>query len=296
MNRKLRIILIVLFLIILVLLGTWLYSRKRATKNNEMPPTFRAFLGIGSSTKPAQNQGVGNEYSSEFTSPNVGNTGATSPSQNSGSTPPTRSSVFTNAGLTPIVGISPLPPVPIPRPGGGVTIGPGGTVTPPQGGGTGTPGGIVTPPPSDQPECSEDDVSIQFTADEIDRLNALKSRFFALASSLNTDEELATEVSNYDLFKSKSDKITELYNYCKGSPVYVQAKATIPAPQQWGTTVAGPNGATINYRVPTPFWHDTTKDNQAFVHQGNNWKDIFSDPDLVFPERSIEHALRLNLW
>ncbi|MEK7228023.1 MAG: hypothetical protein AAB681_01550 [Patescibacteria group bacterium] len=292
MNRKLKIIGTILLIILIVLLGAWFVSRKKATKNNTVPPTFRAFLGIGTSTKPAQNQTTGNEYSSEFT--NEENTGTAPTSQNTGNNTPIRSSVFTNAGLTPING-APFTPTPI-GVGGGIQGGSGGVGTPPQGGGTGLPGGIATLPPSDQPECSESDVSIEFTADEIDRLNILKSRFFALATGLNTDDDLATEISNYDLFKSKSDKIAELYNYCKGSPVYAQAKATVPAPQQWGTVVAGPNGATINYRVPTPFWHDLAKDNQAFVHQGNNWKGIFSDPDLVFPERSIEHALRLNLW
>lgn len=300
MKPKIRIILIILLIIILVLLGAWFFSRNRATKNNEVPPTFRAFLGIGSSAKPAKEKTTGNEFSSDFTSPEGESAETTTPSQTTGGTSPTRSSIFTNSGLSPISG-APFTPIPggtAQGGGGGVIIGggPGGVVTPPQGGGTGVGGGIVTLPPSNQPECSESDVSIEFTTDEITRLNALKTRFFALTSSLNTDEELATEISNYDLFKSKSDKITELYNYCKGSPVYTQARATVPAPQQWGTTVAGPNGNTINYRVPTPFWHDLAKDNQAFIHQGNNWKGIFSDPDLVFPERSIEHALRLNLW
>lgn len=294
MKPKIRIILIILFIILLVLLGAWFFSRNRATKKGEVPPTFRAFLGIGSSAKPANNGGAGNEFTSDFTNPSDVGTGTT-PSQTTGSTPPIRTSIFTNGGLNPISG-APFSPVPgTISPGGGGIV--GGGINPPQGGGgIGVGGGIVTPPPSSQPECSEDDVSIQFTADEINRLNVLKTRFFALAEGLNTDSDLATEIYNYDLFKTKSDKITELYNYCKSSPVYTQARATIPAPQQYGTTVPGPNGSGINYRVPTPFWHDLTKDNQAFIHQGNNWKGIFSDPDLVFPERSIEHALRLNLW
>lgn len=302
MKPKLRTILITLLIILLVLLGAWLYSRNRATKNNEVPPTFRAFLGIGSSAKPAQNQNTGNGLTSEFTNPITGETETTpSTSGGTGATPPTRSSIFTNSGLNPISG-APFTPISggIAQGGSGGGViggGSGGTVTPPQGGGgTGVGGGIVTLPPSSQPECSESDVSIEFTVDEINRLNTLKSRFFALVEGLNTDNDLATEIANYDLFRSKADKITELYNYCKGSPVYTQARATVPAPQQYGTTVAGPNGNTINYRVPTPFWHDLAKDNQAFIHQGNNWKGIFSDPDLVFPERSIEHALRLNLW
>ena len=68
MKPKLRIILIILLILLLVLLGAWFFSRNRATKNNEVPPTFRAFLGIGSSAKPTKDKTPGNEFTSDFTS------------------------------------------------------------------------------------------------------------------------------------------------------------------------------------------------------------------------------------
>ena len=287
MRRNIKIIIIVLVVIVLFLLGAWLFARNKATKNNSNPPTFKSFLGIGGSKKTQNNDTVGNVNTSDFTTDQSGvKTNTNSSATNSSSV---RKSVFTNAGLNPIVNED------------GVVIQEDGGSQNNNGGTSGVipPGGVtpvvVTTPTTSAPECSDADLSIEFTAEEIARLNILKSKFFTLAQSLNTDNDLATEISNYDLFKSKSDKLTELNNYCRQSPVYTSARSTVSAPQNYGTVVAGPNSG-INYRVPTPFWHETTKDNQAFIHQGVNWKGIFSDPDLVFPERSIEHALRLNLW
>jgi hypothetical protein len=210
---------------------------------------------------------------------------------NGGQNIPVGTSIFTDGGFTPTGGSGAGGP----SSGGGGSTGGGGT-----GGGGSTGGGggiIINPPPADPnpPECSSADLNIRFTPEEINRLNVLKTRFFVIAETVNTDADVATELSNYDTFKTKSKKITELYDYCINSPVYKNAQPTVVASQPYGTTLAGTNGA-INYRVPTPFWHDINKDNQAFVHQGSNWMGIFSDPDLVFPERSVEHALRLNLW
>lgn len=281
--KRFRKILIILLILLIVVLCAWALARRKAVRNGQTPPSFRSFLSIGNSKNNTGTTGNNGTNTSDFTDDeNIGtNTGS--------STPKTKTSIFTNSGLNP-TGIE----------GGGaqgpseIIVGGTGQTTVGQTGGTGvigTTGGQTT-----TAECSDTDLTIDFTPDEIARLNALKTRFFALAQDLNTDSELATEITNYDIFKSKSDKLTELYNYCKSSPVYTGAQATpVVASQQYGTTVPGNNGA-INYRVPTPFWHEITKDNQAFVHQGINWKGIFSDPDLVFPERSIEHALRINLW
>lgn len=289
MNRRTKIIISVLAIIILFILGAWIVARKKAIKNNEVPPTFRAFLGLNS---PRRSQG-GNtpteEGSSSFTDESS-NSGEIN-TEGSNTSNETRTSVFTNGGFNPL-GTS-LPQGGTNQTGGGSS----GSSGSGSGGGTGGGPVVILPPPVvTPPECSDADLNIEFTQDEIARLNVLKTRFFNLAQNLNTDSDLDTEISNYDLFKSKSDKLTELNNYCNNSPVYTQAQATpVVASQPYGSVVPGNNGA-INYRVPTPFWHDLAKDNQAFVHQGINWKGIFSDPDLIFPERSIEHALRINLW
>jgi hypothetical protein len=295
--KRLRIILIILLIFILAILGAWMYSRNKATKNGATPPTFRQFIGIGTSTKTQKPSTPVDTGSSSFTSPD----GITTSSSGTKQSIPIKTSIFTNGGLTPV---GSTPPDVIIGPGGGTGSGgsggsgSGGSGTGGSGGsggsgsgGSGTGGsGIVT-----APQCSDEDTTITFTPDEINRLNALKNRFFAIAETLHTDADVATEASNYDTFKAKEAKITELYNYCINSQVFTSAQATVVASQPYGTVVPGTNGP-INYRVPTPFWRDPTKDNQAFINQGSNWQGIFSDPDSIFPERSLEHALRINLW
>ncbi len=287
MKKSLRIIIIILILITIILLGFWMRARKQAVKEGSTAPTFRAFLGLGNPKGAKTDDKTPNENSSDFTG-DEDISGAQTENEQIGST--IRKSIFTNGELSPA--------------GSANTTNTGGTVIV-QGGNNGSGGGnttggggvAITPPsPQTQPECSDSDLFIEFTPEEINRLNALKTRFFALAGELHTDEDLSAEISNYDLFKTKSDKITELYSYCVQSPVYTSAQpSSFTVREPYGSTVSGRNGA-INYRVPTPFWHDKAKDNNAFIHQGLNWQGIFSDPDLVFPERSIEHALRLNLW
>lgn len=315
MKRKLTIIAIIVLIILLVVGGLWMVARNKATKNNTTPPTFREFMGLGVSTKPNNAGNNDNTLSSDFVNPPENTT--TPPGSNIQNIP-IATSVFTDGNG------SAQPGLDIGLGGGlggglgmggglGGGIGTGGTGSGGTGGtgggsgggtgstgsgGTGGGGGIIiNPPPADPnpPECSSADLNINFTPDEINRLNALKTRFFVVAETLNTDADVSTEISNYDTFKTKSKKLNELYEYCINSPVYKNAQATVVASQPYGAVVPGTNGE-INYRVPTPFWHDKNKDNQALVHQGSNWMGIFSDPDTIFPERSIEHALRLNLW
>jgi hypothetical protein len=282
MSKKLKIIIIIILAISLVLLGSWLFSRNKAIKNNSTPPTFREFLSIGSNKKASKtidNQTGSSDFTKEDTPVKtvIGN-------QNI----PTTTSIFTSGKINPAPFETDVPSDQII--GGGDNQNTGNGITPTSG------GIIINPNPQTvAPICSESDTNITFTPQEIARLNALKTRFFAIAESLNTDADVATELANYDTFKTKTTKLTELYNYCINSPVYTLANPTPNVPQQYGSVVTGTNGA-INYRVPTPFWHDINKDNQAFIHQGSNFNGIFSDPDFIFPERSIEHALRLNLW
>ena len=290
MRKKITTIFFIILFIALFAVGFWYIARNKATKSGQVPPTFKEFLGIGPSQKPGSSS-QGGELSSDFTGGESGNEESTGSQGGTVPTPTIGTSVFTNIGYTPTT----LPPVDY-TPGGGGQTGGGST----GGGGTvvvGSGGGIITPPPADPnlPECGPADLNINFTQDEIDRLNALKSRFMKVAETLNTDADVATELANYDTFKIKTQKLTELNTYCINSPVYTGAQATVVASQPYGTVVPGGNGE-INYRVPTPFWHDSNKDNQALVHQGSNFRGIFSDPDTIFPERSMEHALRLNLW
>lgn len=307
MKRKLTIITIIILIIALVVGGLWMLARNKATKNGTLPPTFKEFLGIGISNRPGTGESVDNTLSSDFVNPPEENTPSSGVTIQS---IPVTTSIFTNSNGSPQSGLG------LGLGSGGLGLGLGGGGTGIGGGGTGSGGsgsggtggggptgggggGVVIVPPAPSgvlpPECSAAELTINFTPEEIARLNVLKTRFFVIAETLNTDADVNTEISNYDTFKTKSRKLTELKDYCLNSPVYTGAQATVVASQSYGTVVPGTNGA-INYRVPTPFWHDKDKDNQAFVHQGSNWMGIFSDPDFIFPERSIEHALRLNLW
>jgi hypothetical protein len=100
----------------------------------------------------------------------------------------------------------------------------------------------VSPTP-DPLSCTDADVNIAFTDEEIARLTALQTRFYAIAQTLHTDTDVKTELANYDNFKLKLDSITELNNYC------VAQYPKIPASFE-------------KKRVPTPFWYDPTVNNK----------------------------------
>lgn len=331
MKRKITIVIIILLIIFMMVGGAWLLARRRANKNSTTPPTFKEFVGIGVSNKAQPGNGPDNTLSSDFTNDPEKQSPTTIPNTNI----PIATSVFTTGGFTPLggglgggMGGGGLGGGGINGGGlGGGGIDGGGLGDGGNGGGGGGNGGgtgsggtggnggpIITPPPLGviptvtPPECSDADLTINFTAEEIAKLNGLKERFFVVAETINTDADVATELSNYNTFKTKLRKITELEEFCVNSPVYKNAKATtqpvaapggifnIPTPRQpYGSVWPGPNGD-INYRVPTPFWNDIFKDNDAFVHQGVNIDGIFTDTDPIFPERSMEHAFRLNLW
>jgi hypothetical protein len=308
MKRNLTIIAIILLIIGSFLGIGWYLARNKAIKNGTTPPSFKSFLGIGTSNK-AQNGGIDGTNSSEFINPD--GTISIKPKPITKSIIPIKTSVFTNSGLNPLgtpnpninqggntLGGSVLPN------GGGISGGGGTNQGPTGSGGTGTGGGITINTPS----CSDEDLNITFTASEISQLNGLKNRFFAIAETLHTDADVATEVSNRDSFKSKLTKISELNDFCRASPVFTNAQASpnySPGQrnaQRFGQFVPGINGPTINYRVATPFWSEN-KNNDSFVNQGVNFSGqggnqpgMFSESDSAFFERSIERALRINLW
>jgi hypothetical protein len=307
MKRNLTIIAIILLIIGSFLGIGWYLARNKAIKNGTTPPSFKSFLGIGTSNK-AQNGAIDGTNSSEFINPD--GTVSIKPKPLTKSIIPIKTSTFTNGGLSPLGTANPDIIQGGNTLGGGATSGGGtssggGTNTGPTGsGGSGNGGGITINTPS----CSDEDLNITFTPSEITQLNGLKNRFFAIAENLHTDADVATELSNHDSFKSKLTKISELNDFCRASPVFTNAQ---PSPayspgqrnaQNFGQFVPGVNGQTINYRVATPFWSEN-KNNDSFVNQGvnfsgqgNNPKGIFVEDDFAFFERSIEHALRINLW
>ncbi len=247
MRRTLKIILI-LFLIIAVILSiAWLLARRKAVRSGTIAPTFKTFITLGgknASNLPTQTD---TEFSSDFTD-----------QEESPDTPDTSSigvpvgsvavSRFTTAPLSPTddraaggSGTSGGSSGNGGGTGGSGTGGNGGT----GGGGTGGggTGGGGSPRP---PACSDEDLNISFTADEIARLNALQNRFYDIAGTLHTDGDIAIELANHDNFKAKAEQALELYGYCASKAPLITAAPFVT-------------------RVPTPFWRDPSKDTNGYM-------------------------------
>ncbi len=321
MRRFFTIIFILIIIVAIVLGILWLGARKTATQNNAPKPTFREFV-TGSTKQGQGTEAPGGTLNSSFdegasgqtppgqpTSPGALTPGQTPPIDGSLSAPGTQTSTFTNDTLIPTSPSSTTtgtnsptsntPPGTTPTPGGTLVadIDPNagttpGTPTPPSNtppGTTPTPGGTVPPPPTPPsgpntpaPQCSDADVNIVFTPEELADIKTLERRFYTIAESIRTDEDIAREVTNHDTFKLKGDEILELYNYCaQKSPRLTQT--------------------TYQRRVPTPFWNDTTTDRAGFFTEANNREQSLT---IAFPDdfiinmlkRRLEYGLKLNLW
>jgi hypothetical protein len=206
MKRAFKIILILLLVIALLLFGAWLRVRKQSTDQGRSAPTFREFLGLGSRAPSTTTDG------GTGLTPDGPSQGGETPNTETPSQPSTTGGVavsqFTSGPLTPAQGAS-----------GGPGFGMSGSGSGSSGGNTSSGGAAPTPPQAPAagttgPFCGEEDLNIDFTADEIARLNALQNRFYAIAGSLNSDADIQQEASNYTTYKAKADQITELYNYC----------------------------------------------------------------------------------
>lgn len=294
--RRIITIIVILIIITGVVLGVlWLSARNKAVKNGTSKPTFREFVtGDVRSGQPTTNPG--GTLTSDFANPSANTDelapSPTSPSIDSSLTAPgTQSSTFTNDTYTPT------------SPNGG-TIGtsnqttptstqtadttPTGTSvntsTPSQGGSTTTGNGTLpnTPSSTNTPvlQCSDADVNIVFTPQELDELKTLERRFYTIAESIRTDEDIAREISNHDTFALKGQQITELYNYC----IQKSDRLTSPLYQR---------------RVPTPFWNDPRTDKPGFITEATKQPaalNTINTRTFDYGKQRIEYALKLNLW
>jgi len=289
MKRALTIILIILLIIATILTVSWAISRKRAVNDDKTPLTFRQFLGIGGrgQSVPEGTDGLTPETP-------VGENPGTpeNPATPGGSsTNPVAVSQFTSGPLTPsqTAGTNDTPinqggtrPPQGSTTSGGTGGNTGGGVTTTGGGGGTTGGGSTT-----APTCSDADVTIAFTADEIARLNALQNRFYTVATTLYTDAAVQAEVANYTTFKTKANKATELYNYCAA----VAPRIT---------------SAPLQTKVATPFWRDITKDKAGYMPNSANGNTTSlsgsfaagpADPrNIPQTQVLIQKIFKLNLW
>ncbi len=295
MRRFITVLIIILILVSLVLGGAWLIARRKSTQSGAAPLSFRQFLS--GQTNPANPNNIPNNgtltpifvddntsrpqtpttvtsgtQAAVFTNPNAATPAQVGTVNNQGttSTPPR---VTTTTSVDP----NPLPPV-------------------------------LIPPVTSGNECTDTDLNIRFTPEELQKLQVLQNRFYAVSTTLHSDADVAIETGNHDNFKTKVNKITEMYNYC----VYKSP------------SISYPNALSTRYkrRIPTPFWHEATQDQEVFLgaegsfdgninlsaRRGGNLGipvvstgttingTVLTAENTIFGLRTLERSLRLNLW
>lgn len=239
MRKFIKISILILSVIFLILVGVWLVGRKQAQDAGKTPLTFREFLNLSSKRESGINiGGSGDGLSSDFQGPQTGGNGSSSggsPQQDSSVGIPeseTRVSNFTDNTIIPNTTNTETLPIDANNDGvddsksiddvydGSKIVATGQTLN----------------------ECTDRDLNISFTPEEIEKLQALQARFYALSQYLHDDSDVRVEQSNWSTFRTESDRITELYNYCAGNNYNGD-----------GYKIADP---LLQYRVPTPFWRD----------------------------------------
>lgn len=268
MKRFFTITIIIIAVIGIFLVISWFFARQTAQKNGTKPQTFREFV-TGTSSPSSQTTTTPSTTSSVFTQEQE--------TQTAGETQSvvTRSSIFTNTEITPNIDSAPT------QQENNSTVGTS----------TGANSTVVGQTSSDTtPICGDADVTITFTPDELVRLKALQNRFYAVADTLYTDANVATEKANYDSFIQKIASINGLYNYCESHRVAVDT--------------ANP---TFKNRVITPFWYDpairgTPAQAISYTTPGQPIT-ILGQPILtvgpneaLYGEKVLQKYLRINLW
>jgi len=273
MQRILKIILILLAVFFLILGGVWLLGRHAAQKRGTAPLSFRQFLGLGTkqnTAAPAQGTTSATFTSGEPVSGTTGATGKIGGNNTLGTPDNYQVSQFTTNTMSPAdigayantgrLGTA----TGFGSPGNYVSTAAIGTAT--ALGGVGASGGI---------SCSATDSAITFTPDEIQQLNALQTRYNAIAANLASNDDVATELSTYTSYKLEEAKIAELQNFCV---------ATTPL-------LSDPE---MKRHVPTPFWHNANQDSETFTAGGVNTTADGTNP--TTGESFLERILRINLW
>jgi len=269
-------------IIIILVLGTVFYfSNKKTTTNPDGTKSgFKSFFNFGSRNTPESPSPEG-ETSSEFTpeNPETIEGGAENGGTNTGA-----SSVFgTNGPFTPTTngGIAGSGNINGGGSIGGSTIGGGGEVTGGGGVGSGTggtgsgsTGGGGTGGGTGTLSCSEDDIGVEFTPEEIARLRALEDRFYAIAPTLRTDNDVQAESANYSSYKLLNQKYIELTTYCENKSPLLPSN--------------------INRRVSTPFYTDASA--SAYFSDGPDADGVIDLQSTSPKLKEIESFFRINIW
>lgn len=134
-------------------------------------------------------------------------------------------------------------------------------------------------------QCSEDDMNIQFTTEELAQLRALQTRFNTIAEGLYEQDSVAEQKSLYSSLKIKSDDIKGLVLFCENnSPNITDPK--------------------MKRKIPTPFYRGTQDNgtytsNTSYTSEDNNSMPSNRKPLLNFPINAttlFERLLRINIW
>ncbi|MCC7436718.1 hypothetical protein IT402_02505 [Candidatus Nomurabacteria bacterium] len=275
---------LIITIIIIILGGAFFYFRSKNSSSNQdgsEKSGFKNFFNFGT-RQSSEDEVPSGENVSEFT-PEVVPSENENNANNSNETSGANTSVFGTSGpFTPlssggITSGSTIGSGGILDVGGG--IGSGGTVG--AGGGVGSGGGIGSGGgtggsggSSSGTQCTTDDTVIDFTPEEIALLQALEQRFYALAPTLRTDQDLQAETANYSSYKILNQKYTELINYCENKAPLL------------------PNN--INRRVATPLYTDSSAN--AYFSDGPEADGLINMQSSTPKLKEIEKFFRINIW
>ena len=316
MKKVLTTIAIILFIIALITVVLWLRARKRVAEETGTTLSFRTFITQGDPTRgtPGDRGGILSPDGSTSDTGSGTGTGLVQPGMPGAPDAPTPGipgapgtpgmptgsgivvSEFTGVPITPTQGPG------LGLPGSPVSPGAPGAPTAP-----GTPGIVGTPISSDTPTgpaapsaptgtvtigsgtqgplaaCSDADLYIAFTPEELTRLGQLQDQFLDIAETLRTDGDVAAEAANYTTFAAKSAQVTELYGYCQAKAPQIQ-------------------GVAYQNRVPTPYWRNPQYDKSGYIGGLNISSGDFGDGDVNLVAGSniskavLERFFRISLW
>ncbi len=254
---------LIILTIIIIVLGGFLYLRNRNSgeqTGSSSGSAFRNFFNFGNK-KGSGEQNTPNETTGEFTNEDQTKENPTVEE------PEIKKPIFTTNG--PIIPVTSLP-----------EQGQNGVVDSPSNGGTGgntgstsgSPTGSGTPVGSGS-QCTEDDV-IEFTEEEIAKLRSLEERFYAIAPTLRTEEDLQNETANYSNYKLLTQKYAELTTYCENTTPLLASD--------------------LNRRVSTPLYKGTSTNTYFANGEEPNTVIDMNNPEPKLKE--IERVFRITIW
>lgn len=282
---------IILFIALILLLGFSAYrftTLKEKAVDEGRPLSYREFLNLGEKTPPPTTDDQGGVYAPDFEDGSIGGGGAGGQGPRGGTGAGGNDGAFGEGSLAPKSAFGDAEPISLVsgigsggRPGDIPSFGNIAFGDAPGFGAGGSPGSgsVATTGPEAGAEeiCAPGDMEIEFTPEEIARLEALEARFDAIAPSLRTDEGVEAENQNYQVFASKRDKIIEYQSFCFEQSPKVADQS-------------------LMRRLPTPFWNNPSMSTTSFSTSTPASAGQFSTTNALETDRFIERLFKLNIW